>query len=240
VRLAYSACHKVDVASLYPSIMIQYEVFDEDKDPSKYFLNLVKLFTEAIAVQRKLKKINIMTTSKELIRFLLIVVMGFLGTSGLLFNSPHAAAFITETGREVLQTSIHWAKSKGYTIVNADTDSITYSDPNKSLVDASVRKSNIDELNSLYPESYDSRMMDSLSELLYSLLRTMCFMKEDGSVKIKGSALKDSKREQALKEFANEIITILLSGEDVEKVKDVYYKYIREVKYGITDIKQLV
>jgi hypothetical protein len=62
--------------------------------------------------------------------------------------------------------------------------------------------------------------------------------KEDGSVKIKGSALKDAKRELALKEFANEVITILLEGYDIEKVKDVYYKYIREVKYGIKDIKR--
>lgn len=235
----YSACHKVDVASLYPSIMIQYEVFDEDKDPNKYFLYLVKLFTEKrLQYKKKAKEDKYYDDLQGAYKIFINSCYGFLGTAGLLFNSPHAAAFITETGREVLQTSIDWAKSKGYTIVNADTDSITYSDPCMSLVNPEVRKNNIEDLNSLYPEKIRFEDDGFFSRVIVFAPKNYVLQKEDGSVKIKGSALKDAKRELALKEFANEVITILLEGYDIEKVKDVYYKYIREVKYGIKDIKR--
>jgi DNA polymerase I len=235
----YSACHKVDVASLYPSIMIQYEVFDEEKDPSKYFLTLVKLFTEKrLEYKKKAKEDKYYDDLQGAYKIFINSCYGFLGTNGLLFNSPHAAAFITETGREVLQTSINWAKAKGYTIVNADTDSITYSDPNMSLVNSEVRKSNIADLNSLYPEKIRFEDDGYFKRVIVFAPKNYVLQKEDGSVKIKGSALKDAKRELALKEFANEIIQVLLEGYDIEKVKGIYYRYIREVKYGITDIKR--
>ena len=235
----YSACHKVDVASLYPSIMIQYEVFDEEKDPNKYFLQLVRLFTEKrLEYKKKAKEDKYYDDLQGAYKIFINSCYGFLGTSGLLFNSPHAAAFITETGREVLQTSINWAKAKGYTIVNADTDSITYSDPNKSLVDPSIRKANLLDLNSLYPDKIRFEDDGFFKRVIVFAPKNYVLQKEDDTIKIKGSALKDAKRELALKEFANKIISVLLEGDDVEKVKNIYYDYIREVKYGINDIKR--
>jgi DNA polymerase elongation subunit (family B) len=235
----YSACHKVDVASLYPSIMIQYEVFDEDKDPSKYFLQLVRTFTEKrLEYKKKAKEDKYYDDLQGAYKIFINSCYGFLGTSGLLFNSPHAAAFITETGREVLQTSINWAKSKEYTIVNADTDSITYSDAKMSLISDDVRKKNIAELNALYPEKIRFEDDGYFKKVIVFAPKNYVLQKEDGSIKIKGSALKDAKRELALKQFAQEVIDELLLEGNHTKIQDIYSKYIREVKYGINDIKR--
>ena len=235
----YSACHKVDVASLYPSIMIQYEVFDEDKDPNKYFLQLVRTFTEKrLEYKKKAKEDKYYDDLQGAYKIFINSCYGFLGTSGLLFNSPHAAAFITETGREVLQTSINWAKSKEYTIVNADTDSITYSDAKMSLISDDVRKKNIAELNALYPEKIRFEDDGYFKKVIVFAPKNYVLQKEDGSIKIKGSALKDAKRELALKQFAQEVIDELLLEGNHTKIQDIYSKYIREVKYGINDIKR--
>jgi DNA polymerase I len=235
----YSACHKVDVASLYPSIMIQYEVFDEDKDPNKYFLQLVRTFTEKrLEYKKKAKEDKYYDDLQGAYKIFINSCYGFLGTSGLLFNSPHAAAFITETGREVLQTSINWAKSKQYTIVNADTDSITYSDAKMSLMSDDVRKKNIAELNALYPEKIRFEDDGYFKKVIVFAPKNYVLQKEDGSIKIKGSALKDAKRELALKQFAQEVIDELLLEGNHTKIQDTYNKYIREVKYGISDIKR--
>lgn len=235
----YSACHKVDVASLYPSIMIEYEVFDEDKDPNKYFLQLVKTFTEKrLEYKKKAKEDKYFDDLQGAYKIFINSCYGFLGTNGLLFNSPSAAAFITETGREILQISINWAKSKNYTIVNADTDSITYSDPNKSLMNKSVREQNLVELNSLYPEKIRFEDDGFFKRVIVFAPKNYVLQKEDNSIKIKGSALKDSKREPALKQFAEEVIQELLENGDHQKIQDIYYKYIREIKYGIKDIKR--
>jgi DNA polymerase I len=235
----YSACHKVDVASLYPSIMIQYEVFDEDKDPNKYFLQLVRTFTEKrLEYKKKAKEDKYYDDLQGAYKIFINSCYGFLGTSGLLFNSPHAAAFITETGREVLQTSINWAKSKEYTIVNADTDSITYSDAKMSLMSDDVRKKNIAELNALYPDKIRFEDDGYFKKVIVFAPKNYVLQKEDGSIKIKGSALKDAKRELALKQFAQEVIDELLLEGNHTKIQDTYNKYIREVKYGISDIKR--
>jgi DNA polymerase elongation subunit (family B) len=37
---------------------------------------------------------------------------GFLGAPGLNFNSPQHAAFITKTGREILEKSVLWATGR--------------------------------------------------------------------------------------------------------------------------------
>jgi DNA polymerase I len=235
----YTACHKVDVASLYPSIMIQYEVFDEDKDPSKYFLQLVKTFTDLrLQYKKKAKEDKYFDDLQGAYKIFINSCYGFLGTAGLLFNSPSAAAFITATGREVLQTSINWAKSKGYTIVNADTDSITYCDPVRSLVNKHVRESNLKELNSLYPEKIRFEDDGYFNKVIVFAPKNYVLQSEKGDIKIKGSALKDSKRELALKEFASEIIKELLADGDHLKIQGIYYRYIKEVKYGIKDIKR--
>ena len=39
---------------------------------------------------------------------------GFLGTAGLLFNSPKNAAFVTRKGREILSQAIKWASGLTY------------------------------------------------------------------------------------------------------------------------------
>jgi DNA polymerase elongation subunit (family B) len=235
----YTACHKVDVASLYPSIMIQYEVFDEDKDPHRYFLELVKTFTDLrLQYKKKAKEDKYFDDLQGAYKIFINSCYGFLGTAGLLFNSPAGAAFITATGREVLQTSINWAKAKGYTIVNADTDSITYSDPNSTLVNPEVRKSNLSELNALYPEKIRFEDDGFFKRVLVFAPKNYVLQKEDSSIKIKGSALKDAKRELALKDFANEVIQELLGDGDHNRIQKIYYKYIREVKYGIKDIKR--
>jgi DNA polymerase elongation subunit (family B) len=235
----YTACHKVDVASLYPSIMIQYEVFDEDKDPNKYFLQLVKTFTELrLQYKKKAKEDKYFDDLQGAYKIFINSCYGFLGTAGLLFNSPAAAAFITATGREVLQTSINWAKSKGYTIVNADTDSITYCDPYRSVIHKSVRESNLNELNALYPEKIRFEDDGFFNKVIVFAPKNYVLQKEDNSIKIKGSALKDAKRELALKEFASEVISELLCDGDHRKIQTIYYKYIKEVKHGIKDIKR--
>lgn len=111
----YKNVYKIDVASLYPSIMIECEVYDEDKDPKGYFLHLVKTFTNRRLEHKKLAKTDRYYDDLQNAEKILINSMyGFLGATGLNFNSPSAAAFVTKTGRDILQKTIVWATSKPY------------------------------------------------------------------------------------------------------------------------------
>lgn len=113
----YKNLLKIDFSGLYPSIMRQYKVCDENKDPSKYFLQLVEYF----AIERLRNKKLFQETGNEYYdhvqssqKIFINSTYGFLGASGLNFNSPQKAAFITAKARELLKQSIVWATNKDF------------------------------------------------------------------------------------------------------------------------------
>lgn len=119
----YRNVKKVDAVSLYPSIIIQYSVFDESKDPNGYLLELVKIFRTKRLEYKKLAAdtgdnywIQMDTTAKGILNSF----FGFFGCPGLNFNSFECADFITETGREILETAIHWATGKTFKEIAPD------------------------------------------------------------------------------------------------------------------------
>lgn len=111
----YSNCFKIDLAALYPSIMIEYEVFDSDKDPKGYLLELVKTFRAKRLEYKRLAAETGDSYWKEMdttAKGILNSFYGFMGAPGLPFNSLACAAFITEKGREILEYTIKWASGE--------------------------------------------------------------------------------------------------------------------------------
>jgi len=111
----YKNCIKWDVASLYPSIMIEYKVYNPKKDPQGNFLKLVEIFTEERLKNKKLFKEtqdpyydDLQAAQKTAINSM----YGFMGATGLLFNSLEHAAFVTTKGREILEAAVKWATGK--------------------------------------------------------------------------------------------------------------------------------
>jgi DNA polymerase I len=111
----YNNCFKIDIASLYPNIILSFGLYDKEKDPKQHLLTLVKIFKEN---RLKLKKLAAETsddTYKQMdttTKGILNSFYGFLSAQGLLFNSPSIAAFITAKGREILDITINYFSGK--------------------------------------------------------------------------------------------------------------------------------
>lgn len=106
----YKNIYKVDVASLYPSIIITEKIYDRIKDPKGNFLKMVEYFTTERLKNKQLGKTD--PYYKDLEQAQKIVInsaYGALGTKGLNFNNYDWAGFVTEKGREILQTGVKWA-----------------------------------------------------------------------------------------------------------------------------------
>lgn len=111
----YKNCFKVDVASLYPSIMLEYNIYDKYKDPNGYMTQILKTFTEERLKNKKLAKDTGLEHYDSLQNAQKIVInslYGFLGATGLNFNYPEGAALVTKHGRQILEKAILWATGK--------------------------------------------------------------------------------------------------------------------------------
>lgn len=124
----YSNCLKWDVASLYPSIMLQYEVYPREKDPKKHFLQILQYFTNERLKNKKIAEEEKSKYHKDLSESQKIAInsaYGMMGAPGLNFNDPGGAARVTEIGREILKTAIKWATGKEYEEWNPEKEETT-------------------------------------------------------------------------------------------------------------------
>lgn len=235
----YRNVFKVDVASLYPSIILACNVFDEDKDPEGNFLKIIQTFTDERLNNKKLAK-----TSKyhdDLQSAQKIVInsgYGFLGAQGLNFNSPTAADFITKTGREILQTALDWAALKNMKIVNADTDSISFCKNDESSITEEEQEFLLTDLNSQYPEKIKFEHDGYYPTVC--VLKAKNYILYDGKkIKTKGSAIKATTKAPALKEFINKTIEYIVYGKEELETSLVllYTEYVKEI-CNVKDIKR--
>lgn len=114
----YRNVNKVDAKSLYPSIMMTYDVFPKHKDPLGFIESSMK---DAMTSRLKLKALYQETGDKlydiqdSVLKGRLNSYYGAYGAPGLNFNFPKGAARVTEHGRNILLECIHWATGEDYT-----------------------------------------------------------------------------------------------------------------------------
>lgn len=230
----YQNVFKVDVASLYPSIMLQEKIYDRMKDPQGHFLAMVEHFTEERLANKKRAKETGERYYKDIEQAQKIIInsaYGMLGSTGLLFNSPQNARAVTTKGREILQTAIEFStKGCNLTIVNADTDSVSVAPlaQNAHLPwSTEDREHFLQCLNNLMPARI--RWEDDGVYPRMVVIKAKNYVLDDGkSIKIKGSALKATNKEKALKEFISRSVELLLDGNKTG-VEQLYYDYVKEI-----------
>jgi DNA polymerase elongation subunit (family B) len=111
----YTNVVKWDAASYYPSTILAFDIYDEDKDPKAYFLKMVRYFTDKRFEQKDKYKETGDTYYNDLQAASKVFInssYGLLGTPGLNFNSFENASLITKCCRAGLQKAIVWATGK--------------------------------------------------------------------------------------------------------------------------------
>lgn len=234
----YDNCLKLDIASLYPSIMVEYGIYPAHKDPKQYFPFLVKYFREERLKNKKLAKdtgeayyAHLEQSQKIAINSL----YGFMGAPGLLFNYVEGAADVTKHGRTILNDGINFIEDNcGMQIVNCDTDSImfNYQDgkPISELTQEDIRM----RMNTIFPNTISWEHDGYFARVI--VLKAKNYILWDGKkAKYKGSALRSPSLELALREFITKIVDAMLKGNT--NYAEIYNEYAKEILH-ITDIKR--
>lgn len=235
---SYPNSVSLDVASLYPSVMLQYEIHDPVKDPDNNMLKLLKYLRDERLVNKKLAKETGLDKYKHLdgsLKILINSLYGFMGASGLNYNFPLGAAEVTRKGREILLKSIDWAKEKGFTVPKGDTDSITMYKGGEVFQKEEI-SSLIKEINELLPEHINFEL-DGIYDVLVVFKAKNYAYREGDKVTTKGSAIKASGKSPAMKEYIYSVLKDLLYLKPHEEMQQTYLGYAKEI-LNVTDIKR--
>jgi DNA polymerase I len=113
----YKNVFKVDIKSCYPSQILRFKLYDEEKDPEAYYFKLVEHFTlQRYGYKEKHRETND-TYWKNLDAMAKIFInssYGVANTSGLNYNSADVARKITLESRSIIDMSLRWASGSGY------------------------------------------------------------------------------------------------------------------------------
>lgn len=110
-----------------------------------------------------------------------------------------------------------------FTIVNGDTDSIAFKKRDGSPFPKEEQAALLAEINSYLPSNIIFKNDKHYRRVI--VFKAKNYVLDDGEkVKIKGSALKGSKKEPALKEFTREVIDLLLK----DRKEQVLFAYLRK------------
>lgn len=220
----YDWVYKVDVASLYPSIMLEYGIHNKTKDPSNYMLKILQYFTKERLKNKELGKTSQYHNDLQSAQKIIInSFYGLLGTPGLNYNSPEDAESITRHGREILMRGVDWAERLDFNIVNMDTDSFSFTSGREITKEDYSRLR--EDLNSQFPDKIVWE--DDGIYPRFIVVKAKNYVLFDGEkIKTKGSGLKATMKEPALRKMINEIIEDLVyySG---ESCIDIYTKYVK-------------
>src|SRR3954464_5875493 len=228
-----------DIASLYPSIMLQFDCW-----PATDQLQIFRHLLTDLRTFRLEAKAQMQATSKEnnrqrwhhlhalqnTFKILINSFYGYLGFAQGHFADFDAAARVTQIGRELLQKMIDWLTARGAQVIEVDTDGIYFVPP----VDAKTEELR-DALAKELPPGIEVEFDEQFEAMFSYKAKNYALLTRDGEVIIKGGALKSRGLEKFQRVFLEEMIKLQMQGkpEAIAGLRDDFEKKIRERQWPI-------
>ncbi len=207
-----------DVASLYPSIMLTFQL-QPSGDTLGVFLPLLRDLRAFRLEAKKLARAHrgarhehdYYEALQQTFKTLINSFYGYLGTDLHNFADPSVAAEVTQRGREIIRAMIEWLRAEGATPIEIDTDGIYFVPPAPGATAEDARDLVI-RLSRSLPDGLDVEM-DALYSAMFSYKRkNYALLDHEGNVIVKGSGLRSRGIEKYLRDFLAEMIRLLLEG----------------------------
>jgi len=247
-----------DVASLYPSIMLQFDCF-----PASDRLQIFRHLLTDLRTFRLEAKANMRAAANDpakkryfhalqnTFKILINSFYGYLGFAQGHFADFDAAARVTQIGRDLLKKMIDWLNARGAKVIEVDTDGIYFVPPssgeapvsaanNGNAADtAAATEASIGELQSGLAKELPSGIeveFDERFEAMFSYkAKNYALLTRDGDVIIKGGALKSRGLEKFQRVFLEEVIKLLMEGkpEAISGLQNDFEQKIRNREWNI-------
>jgi DNA polymerase, archaea type len=241
-----------DVASLYPSIMLQFDCFpatDELQIFRHLLTDLRNFRLEAKARMRAEQdpaRQHHLQALQNTFKILLNSFYGYLGFAQGHFADFDAAARVTQIGRELLKKMIAFLNARDSQVIEVDTDGIYFVPPNvghasglpseENQRDAGSTIDNLQkDLAKELPAGIDVEIDEQFDAMLSYKAKNYALLTKDGDVVIKGGALKSRGLEKFQRVFLEEMIKLIMQGkpEAVADLRDDFEQKIRNREWKI-------
>ena len=244
-----------DVASLYPSIMLQFDCFPvtDQLQIFRHLLTDLRTFRlEAKAQMRAAKdpkEQRHLHALQNTFKILINSFYGYLGFAQGHFADFDAAARVTQIGRDLLKKMIGWLNARGAKVIEVDTDGIYFVPPGveagavspaKSRKHAAAATASTPEelqrgLAQELPPGIDVEIDEQFEAMFSYKAKNYALLTKDGEVIIKGGALKSRGLEKFQRVFLEEMIKLIMEGKESEiaGLKDESEKKIRNREWPI-------
>jgi DNA polymerase I len=250
--VAHNVWH-CDIASLYPSIMLQFDCFPaaDRLQIFRHLLTDLRTFRlEAKAQMRTAKsprQQRYFHALQNTFKILINSFYGYLGFAQGHFADFDAAARVTQIGRDLLKKMIDWLNAHGAQVIEVDTDGIYFMPP-KEVASASSRSpeenqqdadATIDRLRAglseVLPPGIEVEFDEEFEAMFSYKAKNYALLTRDGEVIIKGGALKSRGLEKFQRVFLEETIKLIMEGkpEAISELRDQFEKKIRNREWSI-------
>ncbi len=225
-----------DIASLYPSIMLQFNCFPAP-DRLQIFRHLLsdvrefRLQTKArMRAERDPAKLHHLQALQNTFKILLNSFYGYLGFAQGHFADFDAAARVTQIGRDLLRKMIDWLGRHGAQVIEVDTDGIYFVPPAQSDP-LQLQQGLAREL----PEGIEIEFDEQFEAMFSYRAKNYALLTKEGDVIIKGGALKSRGLEKFQRLFLEEMIRLIMQGkpEAIGDLRNEFEKKIRNREWKI-------
>jgi DNA polymerase, archaea type len=246
-----------DVASLYPSIMLQFDCFPAS-DRLQIFRHLLtdlrtfRLETKAaMRAEKDPAKQRYFHALQNTFKILINSFYGYLGFAQGHFADFDAAARVTQIGRDLLKKMIEWLNGHGAKVIEVDTDGIYFVPPSsveagvspaKTKTKAAGTAATTEEINELrkglakeLPPGIEVEFDEQFDAMFSYKAKNYALLTKDGDVIIKGGALKSRGLEKFQRVFLEEMIKLIMEGksEAIVDLRNQFEKKIRNREWKI-------
>ena len=235
-----------DIASLYPSVMLQFDCFPvtDQLQIFRHLLTDLRTFRlEAKASMRAEKgaaRQRHFHALQNTFKILINSFYGYLGFAQGHFADFDAAARVTQIGRDLLKKMIEWLKTQGAQVIEVDTDGIYFVPPDVAHASGLRSKESQRDAGSTIeglraglakelPPGIEVEFDEQFEAMFSYKAKNYALLTKEGDVIIKGGALKSRGLEKFQRVFLEEMIKFLMEGkpEAIPALRDQFEKRIR-------------
>lgn len=215
-----------DVESLYPSIMLHYDV-KPVSDHLGLFQRLLRSLTDLrLDTKRRMESAatpderGALDAQQSSYKILINSFYGQLGFSRALFNDFSEADRVAATGQQILKRMMAAIRREGGTVIEVDTDGVFFVPP-PTVRGEMAERAFVDQLNREMPPGIRIGFDGRFQKMLSYKSKNYALMAYDGKMKFKGSSLVARSIERFGRQFVEAAIALLVQ-EDFQGLNDLY------------------